>query len=87
VYFIRTKDDLIKIGTTTRPFQRPLVNGGWDDLLVIYPGSYDHEAGELARFTQHVARGQEYHHPHPDLFDRIDEIRTDYGLSKVQRWH
>lgn len=77
---------LIKIGTTTRASHRVPMQNGWDGLLVLYPGSYDEEAAELVRFRQHVVRGNEYHAPHGDLFDRVDEIRQGYGLSPVSRW-
>lgn len=84
VYFMRTEDSLIKIGFTRDLAQRKRHFGsGWDHILAVTPGTRDDEKTLLARFAEHLARGQEYFHPAPALVDHINTIRETLGVSPI----
>ena len=86
VYFIRTDDDLIKIGHTTDLAARKRHFGsGWQHILAIVPGSREDERDLHRRFAEHLARGREYFHAVPELLDHIDALRARLGVSPVRR--
>lgn len=85
VYFIRIRG-LIKIGHTVDLHNRKRAFGAaWTDVLAFTPGTRDDEAEMHRRFAQHLARGDEWFRPAPEIYDLIDEIRAGYGLSAVDR--
>lgn len=84
VYFIRTKDDLIKIGHTGDLANRRTAFGaGWQRVLAIVPGSRDDEAAMHGRFAAHLARGREYFKPAPELIEYINDIRANLGVGPI----
>lgn len=84
VYFLRTDDDLIKIGHTTNLARRKGAFGpGWERVLAVVPGSRDDEAALHARFAEHLARGREYFRPAPDLLAHINELRFALGVQPL----
>jgi hypothetical protein len=84
VYFIRTEDDLIKIGHTVQLHKRRTRFGsGWRHILAIIPGSREDEAAVHARFSALLARGAEYFHPAPELIEYINEVRAKIGVGPV----
>ena len=85
VYYIRTSDDLIKIGFTRNLLSRHANFGGWERVLAITPGTYADEQELHDRFRAYVARGKEYYHPVPPILDHIDEIRDSLGVPPLTR--
>lgn len=87
VYFIRTKDDLVKIGHTTNLAKR---KGGfgvsWNALLAVLPGTYEDEQVLHAQFVEHLERGREWYRPAPAILARINEIRARFGIPAVEPW-
>jgi hypothetical protein len=84
VYFIRTTDDLIKIGYTTQLAGRKSAFGvGWDSVLAITPGTRNDETALHHRFAQHLERGLEYFRPAPDLIQHINQLRAALGVSPI----
>lgn len=84
VYFIRCDDGLIKIGYTTQIHVRRSVYGpGWDRVLAVMPGTLAHEKACHALYREHLAKGREYFHPHPDLLAHINEIREHLNVSPL----
>lgn len=82
VYFVRTDDDLIKIGFTTKFHVRRLGLGvSWENLLLVRRATFAVEQELHQRFAQHVARGREYYHPAPEIIDLINDEREAMGLS------
>jgi hypothetical protein len=87
VYFIRTRDGLIKIGHTINFYDRKTAfDKGWLHILAIIPGSRQAEADMHKRFAEHLAQGREYFHPAPELIDHINEIRASLGVGPVEAW-
>lgn len=86
VYFMRTRDDLIKIGHTRDLAARKYHFGsGWTHILAILPGSRDDERAMHHRFADHLARGKEYFHPAPDVISYINGLRAKLGVSPIER--
>jgi len=84
LYFIRTKDDLIKIGYTGDIATRKRFYGsGWQHILALVPGTIGDEAELHKRFAPHLARGQEYYHAVPELISYINEIRMTLNVSAI----
>lgn len=85
VYFIRTDDDLIKIGFTTDIANRKRAFGsGWTRILALVGDSTmaDEQAMHV-RFAAHLERGREYFRPAPELITYINEIRARMGISPI----
>lgn len=70
VYFARTWDGLIKIGTTADVWQR--VRNLRAELLGVVPGAYQVEASMHRRFAEHREHG-EFFRPHRDLLAFIED--------------
>lgn len=86
VYYVHTKDGLIKIGTTTNVVHRLYAYGvPLRRLLAWEPGSYVRESERLAQFRASLHHGREWHKPTPDLLDHIDTLRHGLGLPPVRR--
>lgn len=84
VYFIRTNDGLVKIGYTGNVGQRKRsFRVDWTNLLAVVPGTIDDEQSLHQRFAAHLARGQEYYHPAPEIIDHINEIRGRLHVPAV----
>lgn len=84
VYFIRCEDGTIKIGHTTNIAARKRKFGsGWEHILAIVPGTIDDEHALHGRFAEHLAHGQEYFHPVPELIEHINEIRERMGVEPI----
>lgn len=84
VYFMRTRDDLIKIGHTRDLAARKYHFGsGWTHILAIVPGTRDDEKAMHQRFADHLARGREYFHPAPEVIGYINTIRSQLGISPI----
>lgn len=87
VYFMRTSDDLIKIGHTANLAKRKGQFGGrWADLLVAIPGTLADEQSLHRKFSHHRARGREWYRPVPEIFDHINEIRHRCNIGPVEPW-
>lgn len=86
VYFLRTADDLIKIGWTQNIARRSAELGGWHRLLAITPGTYEHEQVFHRGLREHCARGREFYWPVDPVFEHIDRIRTSMEFAPVTRW-
>jgi NUMOD3 motif len=92
VYYAR-RDDLIKIGTTTRIRERVSHQGV--ELLAVEPGSYELETERHEQFAEYRlsrkrgtgrGRGQgpmEWFRPGPDLMAFIDALRAVHALPDV----
>lgn len=84
VYFIRSRDDLIKIGYTADLANRCMWFGGWSTVLAIVAGATMADEHALhERFAESLARGREYFHPTPDLIGHINEIRGRLGVPAI----
>ena len=84
VYFVRTSDDLIKIGyTASLRDRRRSLGVKWDDVLAIVPGTLADEQAAHALFAEYLARGREYFHPAPALVEHINIIRGRLGVASV----
>jgi hypothetical protein len=84
VYVIRCPDGAIKIGYTGSLLERRRDHGvPFDQILAVLPGSYELEQELHRRFRDHRAHGREYYHPHPDLFDFINQIREQAGVPPI----
>lgn len=84
VYFMRTRDDLIKIGYTTDLSQRKRHFGsGWDHVLAVKPGNREDEKELHRRFAQHLARGEEYFRPARPIIDYINTLRLALGVKPI----
>jgi hypothetical protein len=83
VYFIRTRDELIKIGWTSNIGIRRRYFGSWDCVLAIKRGTREDERALHQQFAQALARGREYFHPVDELTDHINEIRAQLGVSPI----
>lgn len=87
VYYIRTKDDLVKIGYTSDIRLRIYrLGGSWDRLLALVPGTLADEQALHQTYRPHRARGHEYYWPATELLDHIDGIRDRMGAPPVERW-
>lgn len=86
VYYVRTRDDLVKIGHTTALASRVSFYGGFSRLLAVQAGTRDDERALHQRFAPHRARGAEYYEPSAAVFDHIDDVRAALRLSPVERW-
>lgn len=85
VYFVRTRDGLIKIGYTTQIHNRRHGLGiEWGDILAVMPGTLAHEKACHAMYAEHLARGREYFHPHPDLLAHINQIREHLNVPLLE---
>jgi len=87
VYYLRNREDLIKIGWTANLAQRRHWHGvPWSNILAITPGTLRDERTIHFRFARYVARGVEYYYPVAPMFDHIDRVRAAVGLSPMVRW-
>lgn len=84
VYFLRTSDGSIKIGTSNGWLggRKDARGAGWHDILAVTPGSYDEEAAWHERFAEH-ALGHELFEPHEDILAAINEIRDRLGVEAI----
>jgi hypothetical protein len=84
VYFIRTPEGPIKIGTSSGWLHGRMNarHAQWTDILAITPGSYDEEAAWHERFAEH-ALGHELFEPHEDILAAINEIRDRLGVGAL----
>ncbi len=84
VYFIRTKDGLVKIGHTSNLANRKRNFGsGWHHILVVMRGSAEDEKYLHETFRPLLARGREYYRPEPPLLHHINLIRRRLGVPDV----
>lgn len=84
VYFIKTRDGLIKIGHTVNLANRKVKFGsGWQHILAVVPGSRDDEAAMHAKFGAALARGREYFHPVSELVEYVNDLRGQLGVAPV----
>lgn len=83
IYFLRTRDDLIKVGWTEHLANRKaqLSIYGWDALLAVKAGTWDDEQALHRQLRPYLARGREYYHPVPEVIAVIDDVRSSFGLS------
>lgn len=87
VYYLRNREDLLKIGYTTDLANRRRQHGvPWSNILAITPGTLRDERTIHFRFARYVARGVEYYYPVAPMFDHIDQVRAAVGLSPMVRW-
>jgi len=87
VYYLRNREDLLKIGHTTDLANRRRQHGvPWSHILAITPGTLRDERTIHFRFARYVARGVEYYYPVAPMFDHIDQVRAAMGLGPVTRW-
>ncbi|NKV08577.1 hypothetical protein GS892_25035 [Rhodococcus hoagii] len=87
MYFIRSNDDLVKIGHTTNIAKRKSAfSVGWGSILAIVPGTYEDEQNLHRRFAEHRARGAEWYHPASTIIDHINEIRQRLDISPIAAW-
>ncbi|WP_199888876.1 hypothetical protein [Streptomyces badius] len=78
VYYIR-RAELIKIGTTTSPFQR-CSSLRPDAILAFEPGGLDLEANRHRQFAWcRVAKRGEYFRPSPGLIAHIEATLAEHG--------
>jgi hypothetical protein len=85
IYAIACPDGLIKIGFTTKLLHRRHQHGAaFEDILAVMPGTYEEEQLIHQSLREHVARGQEYYRPHPDVVDFVNEIRSRAGISPIE---
>lgn len=84
VYFIRS-GDCIKIGHTGNIAKRRReLHAEWDDVLAVYPGTYDDEQKLLAQFVEHLDHGYEWFRPAQPILDHINTVRAGFGLPPAE---
>lgn len=87
VYYLRNREDLLKIGWTANLAQRRHWHGvPWSHILAITPGTLRDERTIHFRFARYAARDVEYYYPVAPMFDHIDQVRAAIGLSPMVRW-
>lgn len=85
IYAITCEDGLIKIGHTTDLRHRRSQHGvAFQDVVAVMPGSYEDEQAIHRSLRAHVARGREYYHPHPDVIDFVNDIRSRAGVAPIE---
>ena len=88
VYFLRTTDDLVKVGHTANVAERKrgLTADGWRSLLAVVPGTREDEQRIHAQLALHLARGREYYRPAPEVLALVNSIRDRLGVPDVEAW-
>lgn len=83
IYAVRTRDNLIKIGHTTRLANRMRAYGGLGNLLALRPGTRDDELALHRSLAAHVHHGREYYNPTPEVIAVINGMRATHGLAPI----
>jgi hypothetical protein len=84
IYFIRTDDNLIKIGHTGNLMKRRRAYGpDWKQILAVMPGTREQEHCLHLMFAAHLTRGREYFEPAPKLMNFINRIRAQLGVPEI----
>lgn len=84
VYYIHTRDNLIKIGFTRDLAARKCHFGsGWTHILAVQPGTMADEKATHRMFSDLLERGREYFRPEKPLMDHINSLRGALGISPV----
>lgn len=90
IYAIRTKDDLVKIGSSSNLLERMKhIKGGTAELLAIKPGDWSDERDIHRRLAGHATDGREYYFPSPTVLRVVNEMRVPLGLDPIavsRRW-
>ena len=86
VYFIRTSDNLIKIGYTSNLADRYAhYDRGLRGILAIQSGTLADERALHWRFRAYLAKGREYFKPAPELLGHIDTLRAALGVNPIRK--
>ena len=86
LYAIRLADRLIKIGWTSDLYGRwrqLVCTDHAEEFLAFTFGSRADETELHRRLTEHVARGNEYYHPHAEVLDVVNSWRAEFGRGPV----
>lgn len=86
LYAIRLADRLIKIGWTSDLYGRwrqLICTDHAEEFLAFTFGSRADETELHRRLTEHVARGNEYYHPHAEVLDVVNSWRAEFGRGPV----
>jgi len=84
IYAIRCPDGVIKIGHTRNlSARRRHFDTTPEAILAIRPGTYDEEQAVHASLRPHLARGQEYYHPTPEVLAYVNALRSTLGVQPV----
>lgn len=88
VYFLRSSDDLIKIGFTSDLVQRKRRFAGstWSDILAVIPGTIEDEQHLHQMFAVYRARGDEWYRPVAPIIEHINGIRSRLNVSPIESW-
>lgn len=88
LYGIRTRDDLVKIGFTTKLWKRlgdyginHLNVAHW--LLFVVPGTYEEEQEIHLLLREYRERGEEYYRPADEVLEVVDAFRKRCGLDAL----
>lgn len=80
IYYLRV-GDRIKIGFTIDLYQRMMQYPPNSVLMATHPGTPATERDMHSRFSQHLADGREWFHPHADIATHIAQVQQRYPLT------
>ena len=83
VYYLKTDDEHVKIGTTADIVERlRKLKADWSDVLAFELGSYDLEAERHRQFSHIRVDGCERFRLKPELVQHITDRRAALGVSE-----
>jgi hypothetical protein len=83
VYAYRFPDGTIKIGYSTRVYERITQLGPLSGLVALKSGDYDDEQAIHAGLKAHRVRGREYYRPAPAVLAVINDMRAAMRLGPL----
>lgn len=82
LYAVMCPDGAIKIGCTTNLAQRRSYLQG--EILAFRFGDFDDERAIHDSLREHLAHGDEYYHPSPEVLALVEQWRADLGIPALQ---
>jgi hypothetical protein len=84
IYAIRCPDGIIKIGHTRDLMaRRRHFDSTPEAILAIKPGTYAEEQAVHASLRPHLAHGQEYYQPTPEVLAYVNDLRSRLGVEPI----
>jgi len=85
IYYFKI-GDLIKIGYSRNAFARLKSYPPTTEWLAVELGTRKIERARHSLFSEHLAHGREWFHPHPDLLEWIQQLRDKGGKPRVKHY-
>ena len=83
LYAIRIADGTIKIGFSTKIYQRLVHLGPLADVLAIVPGTWEDEQAIHRSLRPHVAHSREYYRATPAVLSVVNDMRAAARLQPI----